>query len=102
MQCQLQCAFQGWGWKAHVLLQFCLQQALQELEYPEKLQRLLQTPQREVLTELVITRDNGEIETYNAYRVQHDNSRGPFKGGLRYHSEVNLDDVRRYKLNFID
>ena len=37
----------------------------------------------QVLVELVITRDNGEIETFNAFRVQHDNSRGPYKGGLR-------------------
>ena len=71
-------------------------QALKELEYPEKLQRLLLTPQREVLVELVITKDNGEIETFNAYRVQHDDSRGPYKGGLRYHPQVDLDDVRRW------
>lgn len=45
--------------------------------------------------ELVITRDSGEIETFQAYRVQHDDSRGPFKGGLRYHPQVDLDDVRR-------
>ena len=40
--------------------------------------------------------DNGEIEVFNAYRVQHNNSRGPYKGGLRYHPEVDIDDVRRY------
>lgn len=39
--------------------------------------------------------DNGEIEVFNAYRVQHNNSRGPYKGGLRYHPEVDIDDVRR-------
>ena len=43
-------------------------QALSALEYPEKLQRLLLTPQREVVVELVITKDDGEIETFNAYR----------------------------------
>jgi glutamate dehydrogenase (NAD(P)+) len=68
--------------------------ALLQLEYPDRLQRLLLTPQREVLVELVITKDSGEIETFNAYRVQHDDSRGPFKGGLRYHPAVDLDDVR--------
>ena len=41
-------------------------QALLQLEYPDKLQRLLLTPQREVLVELVITRDNGEIEVRQA------------------------------------
>eukprot|EP00884_Botryococcus_braunii_P009024 jgi/Botrbrau1/18122/Bobra.53_1s0001.1 len=71
-----------------------IKEALTQLEYPEKLQRLLLTPEREVLVELVITKDNGEIETFNAYRVQHDNSRGPYKGGLRYHPQVDLDDVR--------
>lgn len=44
--------------------------------------------------ELAILRDNGEVATYQAYRVQHDNSRGPYKGGLRYHPAVDLDDVR--------
>lgn len=44
--------------------------------------------------ELAILLDNGEVATYQAYRVQHDNSRGPFKGGLRYHPAVDLDDVR--------
>lgn len=73
---------------------FFIKEALRELEYPQKLQRLLLTPQREVLVELVITKDNGEIETFNAYRVQHDDSRGPYKGGLRYHPKVDLDDVR--------
>ena len=77
------------------LLCWCHLQALQELEYPEKLQRLLLTPQRTVLVELVITKDDGQIESFNAYRVQHDDSRGPFKGGLRYHPQVDLDDVRR-------
>ncbi|DBA97999.1 hypothetical protein WJX82_003201 [Trebouxia sp. C0006] len=71
-----------------------IKEALAELEYPEKLQRLLLTPQREVLVELVITKDDGQIESFNAYRVQHDDSRGPYKGGLRYHPQVDLDDVR--------
>mmetsp|Transcript_3026 Transcript_3026/g.8249 ORF Transcript_3026/g.8249 Transcript_3026/m.8249 type:complete len:372 (-) Transcript_3026:776-1891(-) len=38
--------------------------------------------------------DNGEIEVFNAFRVQHNNSRGPFKGGLRFHPQVDIDDVR--------
>ena len=45
--------------------------------------------------ELNIVRDNGEIEIFNAYRVQHDNSRGPFKGGFRFSPNVSMDEVRR-------
>jgi glutamate dehydrogenase (NAD(P)+) len=56
--------------------------------------KLLMQPMREVQVEINVTLDNGELETYVGYRVQHDNSRGPFKGGLRYHPEVDLDDVR--------
>lgn len=69
-------------------------QALQHLEYPERLQKLLLTPEREVSVELAILRDNGEVATFDAYRVQHDNSRGPYKGGLRFHPDVDIDDVR--------
>lgn len=71
-----------------------VREALNELDYPEKLQKLLLTPNREIAVELVVQMDNGEIEVFNAYRVQHNNSRGPFKGGLRYHPQVDLDDVR--------
>lgn len=45
-------------------------QALTVLEYPEKLQRLLLTPQREMAVELVVQMDNGEVEVFNGYRVQ--------------------------------
>lgn len=71
-----------------------LREALHELEYPEKLQRMLLTPQREMSVELVVQMDSGEIDVLQAYRVQHNCSRGPYKGGLRYHPQVDLDDVR--------
>jgi len=38
--------------------------------------------------------DSGEVQTFRAYRVQHNNARGPYKGGLRYHHDVDLDEVR--------
>ncbi len=53
----------------------------------------LKAPYREVRVELTIRRDDGSIGTYFGYRVQHDNSRGPFKGGLRYHHEVDSQEV---------
>jgi len=54
---------------------------------------LLLVPQREVKVQIAIPRDNGEIATFVGYRVQHDRSRGPMKGGLRYHPEVDGDEV---------
>jgi glutamate dehydrogenase (NAD(P)+) len=53
----------------------------------------LKTPFREVRVELNIKRDDGSVGTFVGYRVQHDNSRGPFKGGLRYHHEVDAQEV---------
>jgi glutamate dehydrogenase (NAD(P)+) len=53
----------------------------------------LRTPFREVRVELNVKMDDGSIGTYVGYRVQHDNSRGPFKGGLRYHHEVDAQEV---------
>ena len=53
----------------------------------------LVTPYREVKVECTIVRDNGSIATYSGFRVQHDNSRGPMKGGIRYHPEVDPDEV---------
>ena len=58
------------------------------------MRRLLLTAKREVRVQLPIERDSGEIATFIGYRVQHNDARGPFKGGLRYHPQVDLDDVR--------
>ncbi|XZE34166.1 Glu/Leu/Phe/Val family dehydrogenase [Pirellulaceae bacterium SH501] len=70
------------------------QQAADHLKLPEWLRKLLLTPKREVTVQVAFERDNGSIETVQGYRVQHDNSRGPMKGGLRYHPAVDLDEVR--------
>jgi hypothetical protein len=82
--------------RLHAAVCLPYRQALEHLEYPKRLRKLLLTPEREVAVELALLRDNGEVATFNAYRVQHDNSRGPYKGGLRYHPDVDLDDVRRW------
>jgi glutamate dehydrogenase (NAD(P)+) len=55
---------------------------------------LLITPHRELRVESNVRMDDGSIGTFIGYRVQHDNSRGPFKGGLRYHPTVDIDEVR--------
>jgi glutamate dehydrogenase (NAD(P)+) len=54
---------------------------------------LLLTPEREVKVQVPIKRDNGEIATFIGFRMQHNSKRGPMKGGLRYHHEVNADEV---------
>ncbi len=58
------------------------------------MRRLLQTARREVTVEVPVEMDDGRLETLVGYRVQHNNARGPMKGGLRYHWDVDLDEVR--------
>ena len=70
-------------------------QALDHLDLAPAQRQLLMSPQREVQVTLSLLRDSGEVASFPAYRVQHDNSRGPYKGGLRFHPHVDLDDVRR-------
>lgn len=69
-------------------------QAADLMDLSDNIRRLLLTPKREVQVQVAIERDNGEITTLIGYRVQHDDSRGPMKGGLRYHPDVDLDEVR--------
>lgn len=57
-------------------------------------EHMLKTPAREVRVELVITMDDGTVGNFIAFRIQHDNARGPFKGGLRYDHRVNRDEVQ--------
>ena len=54
----------------------------------------LKNPRREVTVALPIKLTNGTSTTYVGYRVQHNNARGPYKGGLRYHPEVGLNEVK--------
>lgn len=49
---------------------------------------------REIRIELPLQKDDGTVAVFSGYRVQHHNSRGPFKGGLRYHPTVDLEDLR--------
>ncbi len=55
---------------------------------------VLRAPQRELRVEVPVRRDDGTLEVLTGYRVQHDNSRGPFKGGIRYHPSADVDEVR--------
>jgi glutamate dehydrogenase (NAD(P)+) len=71
-----------------------LRQAFDVLKLDPSYEHLLITPSRELKVEVTITRDDGSIGNFIGYRIQHDDSRGPFKGGLRYHPDVDDDEVR--------
>ncbi|KAK1286141.1 Glutamate dehydrogenase 2 [Acorus calamus] len=58
-----------------------------------KLEKSLLIPFREVKVECTIPKDDGTLVSYVGFRIQHDNARGPMKGGIRYHPEVDPDEV---------
>ncbi len=49
---------------------------------------------REVRVQIPIKLSDGRIHVFSGYRVQHNGARGPYKGGIRFHPEVDLDEVR--------
>ncbi|MBC8113663.1 MAG: glutamate dehydrogenase [Candidatus Saccharimonas sp.] len=68
--------------------------AADHLGISDRMRVLLLTPERDVKVQVAIRLDNGELETFLGYRVQHDGARGPMKGGLRYHPEVDDAEVQ--------
>jgi glutamate dehydrogenase (NAD(P)+) len=70
---------------------YYFRRAAETMGIGERIQRLLEKPQRIVKVEIVVERDNGDLAAYTGYRVQHNRARGPCKGGLRFHPTVDED-----------
>jgi glutamate dehydrogenase (NAD(P)+) len=68
--------------------------ACQQLGYEHSTYEVLLIAAREIRIQLPLRKDDGSVAVYNGYRCQHHNARGPYKGGLRYHPGVNMEDVR--------
>ena len=68
--------------------------AADHLEMEGDLRAVLRVPQREYTVNFPVKMDDGSVRVFSGYRVQHNVSRGPAKGGLRFHPQTDLDDVR--------
>jgi len=68
--------------------------AARKLNLEEGLWKLLRLPERELIVHFPVTMDDGRIEMFTGFRVQHSSARGPGKGGVRYAPDVTLDEVR--------
>ena len=71
-----------------------LKEAANMLNLEDSTIKALSRPQRTIEVNIPLLRDNGQIEHYTGFRVQYNDARGPFKGGLRFHQQVNLDEVK--------
>jgi glutamate dehydrogenase (NAD(P)+) len=69
-------------------------EAASRLDLDEGLQKVLRTPAREIIVAIPVQLDDGRLEVFTGYRVQHSIARGPGKGGVRYAPDVTLDEVR--------
>ena len=80
------------GLYASVQKQFSKAADLMNLD--KDIRKILETTSNEIVVHFPVKMDDGSIEVFTGYRVQHNNVLGPYKGGLRYHPMVDLDEVR--------
>jgi glutamate dehydrogenase (NAD(P)+) len=71
-----------------------LEKAADFIDLDEKLRLILSQPKNELIVNFPVLMDNGKYELFKGYRIQHNNIMGPYKGGIRFHHEVHLDEVK--------
>ncbi|MQF82695.1 glutamate dehydrogenase [SAR202 cluster bacterium AD-802-E10_MRT_200m] len=79
---------------AHESVNWLYDRAAMQAGIDEDIRDLLCNPWRELKVQIPIRLDNGDIKVFYGFRVQHNGSRGPYKGGIRFHPEADLDEVR--------
>jgi len=70
-----------------------IEKAFDYFEVSEKTKCVLEKPLKVIQFDINLKMDDGSVQTFKAYRVQYNNSLGPMKGGIRFHPQVNLDEV---------
>lgn len=68
--------------------------AAERLGLPDGCREMLRRPWRELKVQVPVRMDDGQIKVFTGYRVQHNGARGPYKGGVRYHPEADLEEIR--------
>jgi len=79
---------------SHEAVNHYIGQAADIIDLSDEVRRSLSTPSRELAVQVPVRLDNGELQILHGFRVQHNDSRGPYKGGIRYHPSVDLNEVR--------
>src|SRR4029079_15109108 len=68
--------------------------AAERLGLHDSMRQVLRSPKRQLIVSVPTLMDDGTVRVFEGYKVQHTISRGPAKGGLRYHPKVTLDEVK--------
>ncbi len=76
------------------VVQNYLEQAAKTVDLPAHVAQILSQPKNEIIVHFPVRLDDNTVKLFTGYRIQHNNILGPYKGGIRYHQSVNLDDVK--------
>jgi glutamate dehydrogenase (NAD(P)+) len=76
------------------VVQNYLEQAAKTVDLPAHVAAILSQPKNEIIVHFPVRMDDNTVKLFTGYRIQHNNILGPYKGGIRYHQSVNLDDVK--------
>jgi glutamate dehydrogenase (NAD(P)+) len=76
------------------VVQGYIEQAAQLTRLPAHVKTILAEPKNELIVHFPVRMDNGETRVFKGYRIQHNNVIGPYKGGIRYHEQVSLDELK--------
>jgi glutamate dehydrogenase (NAD(P)+) len=76
------------------VIQEYLNKASKVVQLDPAVELMLSQPKNELIVHFPVRMDTGEVKLFKGYRIQHSNILGPFKGGIRYHESVTLDDVK--------
>jgi glutamate dehydrogenase (NAD(P)+) len=76
------------------VVQGYLEQAAKVVDLPPHVASILSQPKNEIIVHFPVRMDDNTVKLFTGYRIQHNNILGPYKGGIRYHGDVNLDDVK--------
>ncbi len=70
------------------------QRGADEIDLEPWIRTVLSQPKNEIMVHFPVRMDNGEYRLFKGYRVQHNNILGPYKGGMRFHPDVHIDEVK--------
>ena len=75
-----------------------LDSVMETLQISSGLKEYIKEPRKIVEVSITVKKDNGDLAIYKGWRVQHNTNRGPAKGGIRYHPDTNLDEIKALAL----
>jgi len=71
-----------------------LARAVAVRSFPEAFVARISRPNREIRVSIPVLMDDGHLQVFEGYRVEHNNARGPYKGGIRFHPDTDIDEVK--------